>query len=204
MNTDKGRWIQAWWWPIALFAAAFLLRFYHLDIVRLWYDDTPINATAATIYALKGYLAPDNWWTQPAKNIVRFVFVFVFGESLLGWRMSTAVFGAASVTMAYLVARRAFRSYRVALFAAVLLMLDPLSILMGRSTSEEIVPAFFTLVAVLFCLRFLNRPNEYDLAFAASAIGTAVALRLYCAVAAVILTAAVLWRLRHELRDWWV
>jgi dolichyl-phosphate-mannose-protein mannosyltransferase len=69
-----------------------------------------------------------------------------------GWRLATAVLGAGSVLLVYLIARRLSGSVVVASVAGTLLAIDGLSIVMSRIALLDGILTFFVLLGVLFVL----------------------------------------------------
>jgi dolichyl-phosphate-mannose-protein mannosyltransferase len=69
-----------------------------------------------------------------------------------GWRLATAVLGAGSVLLVYLIARRLSGSVVVASVAGPLLAIDGLSIVMSRIALLDGILTFFVLLGVLFVL----------------------------------------------------
>ncbi len=73
-------------------------------------------------------------------------------DNSAGWRLATAVLGAASVLLVYLIARRLTGSVVAATVAGTLLAIDGLSIVMSRIALLDGILTFFVLLGVLFVL----------------------------------------------------
>lgn len=73
-------------------------------------------------------------------------------DDTVGWRISVAVLGTATVLLVYLVARRLTRSIAVATVAALLLAIDGLGIVMSRIALLDGPLTFFLLLGALFIL----------------------------------------------------
>lgn len=73
-------------------------------------------------------------------------------ENSGGWRLATAILGAGSVLLVYLIARRLSGSVVVASVAGTLLAIDGLSIVMSRIALLDGILTFFVLLGVLFVL----------------------------------------------------
>ena len=73
-------------------------------------------------------------------------------DNSAGWRLATALLGAGSVLLVYLVARRLTGSVVVATVASTLLAIDGLSIVLSRIALLDGILTFFILLGVLFVL----------------------------------------------------
>lgn len=184
---------MAWWEPHAAFAFAFLLGLWRFAFVEVFVDDTWLNAPSAAFYTRTGLLGPDNWWTQPLKHPLLYVFELVVGQDPAGWRLRSIVLAAAAVMVMMLVARRAFRNRVAALSAAALLCLDPLWLVMSRTTSEDVSAVFFTLLAALFLMRMLDDETDANLLGFALCVGVSFAVRWYTAIPSAVMLGLLLW-----------
>jgi 4-amino-4-deoxy-L-arabinose transferase-like glycosyltransferase len=189
--------------PLVLFVGAYASRLYHVERVRQYVDDTSANAPATALYVLHGIMAPDNWWTQPAKNLLRYPGELLFGNDLIGWRMPNVIMSALTVVVVYLLARRVFRSYFAGFVAGVLLALDPLALVMARSTSEDVMATLFVSAGVLYAVRFLDLERESDLLLCGLFFALAVSLRNFTALVLFAVIGVIWWRHRVDWREWW-
>ncbi|WP_249521333.1 phospholipid carrier-dependent glycosyltransferase [Microbacterium sp. ER1] len=73
-------------------------------------------------------------------------------DNSAGWRLATAVLGAGSVLLVFLIARRLTGSVVAATVAGTLLAIDGLSIVMSRIALLDGILTFFVLLGVLFVL----------------------------------------------------
>ena len=73
-------------------------------------------------------------------------------DNTVGWRIATALLGAATVLLTYLVARRLTGSIVVATVAGSLLAIDGLSIVMSRTALLDGPLTFFLMLGALFIL----------------------------------------------------
>ena len=76
----------------------------------------------------------------------------IFGDDPFGWRFSAALVGTLSILLIFLVARRLFHSYFLALLAAALTAIDGLHIVMSRTALLDIFLMFFILLGFLLVL----------------------------------------------------
>ena len=72
---------------------------------------------------------------------------FVFGYSPLGWRVMTALFGAATVVAVMLLARRLAGTWQVAFFAGLLATVDGVLLVSSRFGMLDIFQVFFIVAA---------------------------------------------------------
>jgi len=77
---------------------------------------------------------------------------YLFGFNPFGWRFSSAFFGTLLIILTFLVARKLLKSNWFALFAAGLVALDGLAIVMSRIALLDGFLIFFVLLAVYFLL----------------------------------------------------
>ena len=85
----------------------------------------------------------------------------LFGaDSSFGWRITTAVFGTATVLLLYFVAKSMTRSVPFATVAALLMAIDGLAIVLSRVALLDSFLAFFVLLAFWFVL--LDRRTHLD------------------------------------------
>lgn len=80
--------------------------------------------------------------------------------SSVGWRISAAVFGTATVLLVYLVARTLTRSTAVATVAGLLMAVDGLAIVLSRVSLLDVFLTFFLVLAFWFVL--LDRERTLD------------------------------------------
>ena len=79
--------------------------------------------------------------------------MWLFGpENAVGWRISTALLGIATVALLMLVAYQLFRSTKLALAAGLLLAIDGMAITMSRTALLDAPLTFFLLLGFLFFL----------------------------------------------------
>jgi dolichyl-phosphate-mannose-protein mannosyltransferase len=77
---------------------------------------------------------------------------YLFGLTPFGWRFSAALFGTLLIVLTFLVARRLLKSNLFALFAASLVALDGLAIVMSRIALLDGFLIFFIMLSLLFFL----------------------------------------------------
>ena len=80
----------------------------------------------------------------------------LFGNNEVGWRISAAVIGTASIILIYLIAQQLFDSYLLSNIAAGLMAVDGLNLVMSRVALLDIFLMFFILLATYLFMR-----NQY-------------------------------------------
>lgn len=81
-----------------------------------------------------------------AKQLIAFG-EWIFGYTPLGWRFMTALFGAATVVMIMLLARRLAGTWQVAAFAGILAVFDGVLLISSRFGMLDIFQVFFIVAA---------------------------------------------------------
>ena len=114
------------------------------------------------------------------------------GDNSFGWRISSALAGTLAIALIFLVARRLFGSYAIALGAAILSSVDGLHLVMSRTALLDIFLALFLLAAFLALL------YERHL-LTALALGAALATKWSAAYFIVALGVYLLVRARSQL-----
>lgn len=118
--------------------------------------------------------------------------IAIGGDNSFGWRISSALAGTLAIGLIFLVARRLFGSYPIALGAAILSSVDGLHLVMSRTALLDIFLALFLLAAFLALL--------YEQHFlTALALGAALATKWSAAYFIVAIGVYLLVKARREL-----
>lgn len=123
----------------------------------------------------------------------------VFGTGEFGLRSLTAVFGAATVPVAYSIGRQ-LASNRAGLIAAAVVAVNPMLIWYSQEARSYALLVFFGAFALLFFVRALRTGNGRDLAFWALASGLALCSHYFAVFAVAIEAAWLLIALRSRWR----
>ena len=123
----------------------------------------------------------------------------VFGTGEFGLRSLTALFGAATVPVAYLVGRE-LASNRAGLIAAAIVALNPMLIWYSQEARSYGLLVFFGALALLFFVRALRTEKGRDLALWALASGLALCSHYFAVFAVAIEAAWLLIALRSRWR----
>lgn len=158
------------------------------------------NNPQGTVEVPNGQLVHTTFAHPPlARDIIQ-VGIRLFGDTSLGWRVPSALFGAFGVVLLFLLGNMLL-GYRAALCAAGLLLLDGLWLVQSRIATLDIYLATFLLLAYFFFACYLRREADsrfYFLLCAGAALGLALATK-WSAVYSFVLLA--LWTGLREVRN---
>ncbi|MGF3056750.1 dolichyl-phosphate-mannose--protein mannosyltransferase [Microbacterium sp. YY-01] len=110
--------------------------------------------------------------------------------SSVGWRLATAILGAATVLLVYFITRELTQSVAFATVAGLLLAVDGLGIVMSRIALLDTIVTFFIVLAFLFVLYDRRQNGEHPRHEQPPVWGTIVARRPWIIAAGVALGAA--------------
>lgn len=185
--------VLEWWMPLAVFATAWLIRLYRLAYITNFIDDRYLNVPSAFNFTERGLLGPDNWWTQPAKHVLLYWNIHLYGNDAVGWRMREVLFGSLAVLLVFLIARQLFRQPFPAFAAAALYALDPLQIAFSRASSEDVPAVFFMLAGFLLWLKAIESDRFSDWLVAGALMGIALALRIHVLLVLAVMVGVSFW-----------
>ncbi len=147
-----------------LFLFAFGLRLIRLNIPHQMIFDEVYHAFTAREFVRGDNLTPWEWWHRAPKGYAyewthpplakygMIVGMLLFGQNSFGWRFGSALFGAMSVVLIYLLGRFWFSS-KVALLASFLFACDGLSLVQSRIAMNDIYMVFFSLLSLYLAER---------------------------------------------------
>ena len=178
--------------PGILFAATLALYCFHLRIPEGYIYDEVYHAYTAAEY-VRGNPDAYVWDTHAPRPNVAYMWnhppvgvwmiaggIRLWGDNSFGWRFAAAVFGAAGIALAYLLALRLTGRRGVALLAAGLLVLNGLYFVQSRTGMLDIFGTFFMMAAILFFHRYLTAVparEGRELAWTGLFLGLAVATK---------------------------
>ncbi len=136
------------------------LRVYHNVDISLWHDE-----------AFSALLIKYPWQEMfyrigldvhpPAYYIFLRLWHYIFGDSLWSLRGFSIFFSAALIPLSYEFVRAAFKNGRAALWAALLIALNPFQIQFVTEARMYTMGAFFALLAGYFLMKALNAETAY-------------------------------------------
>ncbi|HSN16192.1 MAG TPA: glycosyltransferase family 39 protein, partial [Anaeromyxobacteraceae bacterium] len=181
-----------------LFALALALRAYGAADEREHTGDEPYHVPAAKEYCASGRLDDTTWSHPPLAPLTLCASIALLGDGPWGWRLRNILFGSLSVVALMLLARELFADRpSVASVAGLLLAIDPLHVLISRSTLEETQAALFFLLAAWLVARHVRR-GARGLVAAGLLLGAAHATKAYYHVATLLLLVAALAAVRKR------
>jgi len=125
----------------------------------------------------------DTVWYHPVIVYVLALFLRVLPLTEAAVRLPTAILAVVNVALIVLVAKRIFKSDRIALTAGALLALTPAHFIHGRLACDYLYPVPFILTWLLCLAAYLERPRLWVL-FAA---GLALGIGFYSYIASVVM-----------------
>jgi dolichyl-phosphate-mannose--protein O-mannosyl transferase len=155
-------------------ALALGLRLWGLAAAPLLSDDVH-SAVSAVSFVERGHIGTTMWHHPHLRDLLLYASLALFGGSKLALAGVSVAFGAGTVWLLGLVARRLLGSGRVALLAALLLATDALHVDFSRQAVHENYMAFFTLLGLWLVLRYRDDLRARWLVAAGVAFGLGVA-----------------------------
>jgi mannosyltransferase len=160
------------WWPLAaLLLAAAALRFSTLGLQSFWYDEafTPVHVLHASLGAtLRSIVHTEN--TPPLWYVLIWAWSRVFGTGAIALRLPSAVFGVATVLLAWAIGRELTGRRATAIAAAAFVAVNPLFVWYSQEARAYGLFVLMSALAMLCFLRARREPTPRRLAaFAASA-----------------------------------
>lgn len=168
------RWMAAWRARGVAIPALLAVVALALFLPRLTTPDTYVFDELYYAYTAGRYVAGDpgaydtsvlprddpaiEWTHPPLAKLIIAGGILVFGDGPLGWRIASALFGAAGAVVTFFLARQLTGSRTVAAVAAGLLLLDGLYFVEARTGMSNLFLLVFTNGALLALARALMAP----------------------------------------------
>ena len=175
-----------------LVALSFFLRFWGIGHLQRHFGDEAMHIPAAENYHASGHANPDHYIHPPLKYIMLQGSMRLFGNNPYGWRMRNVLLGALTVAFLFLIGRELFSDNGAAFLAAAFLALDPMHILLSRSTFDEVPAVFFSLAGLYFMIRYL-KGRFTGLVLAGCFFGLAISTKWYVVPAIPVMAGFTLW-----------
>jgi dolichyl-phosphate-mannose--protein O-mannosyl transferase len=195
--------------PLIFFAAALLLYVVRLQVPDTYVFDEVYHAYTAGQYAI-GNADAYVWnthatrphvaymWNHPPAGVLLIAAgIRVFGDNSFGWRISSALFGALGIAIAYLLALKLTRRRDAAILTAILLLCDQLYFVQSRIGMLDIFGVVFMTCAFYAFHSYLEDPPERaagSLMRTGLFLGLAVATKWNAAYAAILIGIVVIVR----------
>jgi mannosyltransferase len=160
------------WWPLAaLVILAAALRFSTLGLQSFWYDEafTPVHVLHPGLGAtLHSVVHTEN--TPPLWYVLIWAWSRVFGTGAIALRLPSALFGVASVPVAWAIGRELTGRRATAITSGAFVAVNPLFVWYSQEARAYALFVLMAALAMLCFLRALREPTGRRLAaFAVSA-----------------------------------
>ena len=152
--------MKKYFWLAAILVLGIVLRFYHNTDISLWHDE-----------AFSALLIKYPWGEMmhrigldvhpPMYYIFLRLWHYLFGDSLLALRSYTVFFSAGTVFVAYGFVKEAFKNEKAALWAALLIAINPFQLQYATEARMYTMGAFFAVLAAFFVSKALRFQHEY-------------------------------------------
>jgi len=151
----------------------------------LWSTQAPITGVAY------------EWTHPPLGKLIMTLGILLWGDTPLGWRFASAVFGALGLGAVYLLGLRLTGQRLVAIIAATLTLVDGLYFVESRTGVIDIFGTIFMTCAFIACYAFLTAPVarvRTPLLLLGAFMGLAIATKWNAVYPAVLLGGVAVWR----------
>ena len=164
---------HTWFFLGLLIVASFILRIWHLGVIK-----EEIFDEIYFIRFAKNYLSGTSFFDihPPLGKLILALGIKIFGDTHFGWRIMPAVLGTAVIYLGYL-AGKELKSKIVGLFAALILALDGMILVYSRVGLMDIFIIFFILLGFWSFLRFSKTNRIYFLIIAGLSLGFAASVK---------------------------
>ena len=145
-------------WLLAIVAFSLVARLFRIDHQALWLDEA---LTLQRIHRDLGGLVVDSFTNRhmPAYFLLLRLLSFVFGADDAWIRVPSALFGAMSAGMVYVIASR-IGSCRAGIVAGLLMALSPLQVQYGQEARSYTLVTLLITVALWGLLRLAQQPQR--------------------------------------------
>jgi uncharacterized membrane protein len=187
-------------WLYAILGLGALLRFIHISVQSMWYDE------GFTVMLLKRSVS-DIWATNirdvhpPLYYLVAHYWAALFGTSEFAIRSLSALFMIAAIAVAYFLVRRLF-SVKAARLAALFMALGPYMIRYAQEARMYGMLTFLLLLATFFLVRAVQDKRRRDYIFYMLAMTLAIYSHYYTIFVAVVHFVYVLSAADLDRKQW--
>src|SRR5262249_26014441 len=143
---------KKYFWLIVIILAGLLLRIYHNTDISLWHDE-----------AFSALMIRYGWGEMfrrlaldvhpPMYYIALRLWHYIFGNGMWSLRGFSVFFGLLTIPAAYLFVKEAFQKQKMALWAAVLVALNPFELQYVTEARMYTFGAFFAIMAAYFLVK---------------------------------------------------
>lgn len=153
---------------LVILAFAFFTRIYQLNLPDKYVFDEVYHAVTAKLISRNDPWAYE-WWNPPIESntavdwlhpplakYTQAIGIRIFGETTVGWRISSVIFGVLVVFATYKLALVLFNQQTIALLSALLASLDGLLLVQSRVAMNDIHVTFFILLTCICAIRYFR------------------------------------------------
>jgi mannosyltransferase len=201
VSAVQGRSAAALWALAALTGLAFAIRFASLGVQSYHHDEVITVARVlpgSFVHMLRE--VRDSESNPPLYYVLAWFWAKVFGSGEVGLRSLSALFGVATVPVAFLAAREAL-STRAGLIAAAIVAVNPMLIWYSQEARSYALLVLLGSLSLLFFLRVLHRQRNLDLALWALSSAGALCSHYFAVFAVGVEAAWLLVALRDRRRE---
>ena len=140
-------------------------RFFGIEFQSIWIDEG--STFYYSHYTWDQFMATDEP-NSPLYYMMEGVFLDLLGQTEFGLRFTSAVAGALTIPLSYMLSMRLFKSRTAAIITAFLFLLSPVCLFYGQDARGYIIVLMLFMVQVLVLLKALDtRKNIFWLLFSA-------------------------------------
>ncbi len=140
---------------ICILVLGIILRFYHNLDISLWHDEA-FSALMLRYPWQEMFYRLGLDVHPPAYYVALRLWHYAFGDSLLALRGFSIFFGVGTIWAGWMFVKEAFKNEKAALWAALLLAINPFALRFATEARMYTFGAFFALLAGYFLIRALN------------------------------------------------
>lgn len=165
-----------------------IIRLYRINEPKSYYFDEVYHVVTARGYANNVAAAYDpfspapeedtayDWLHPPFAKLIQALSIKVVGDNEIGWRLPSAIFGAALIPAVFILAYLMFGS-TVAIFSSTILAFENLTFVMSRITMNDIFLVFFVIGAFIFTYLYSKHRRLKYLLLTSIFLGLALATK---------------------------
>lgn len=190
---------------ILLLAFSLGIRLFRVTEPQKYYFDEVYHAVTAKGYAYNNPAAYDpfapppeadtayDWLHPPLAKLIQAGSIKILGDTPLGWRLPSVIFGTALIGAVFFLAKILF-DIKVAIFASVVLAFENLTLVMSRITMNDIFLIFFVLVSLIFATLYIKNQKMRDLILTSVFLGLSVSTKWTGIYAIALVLMLILWQ----------
>ena len=151
--------MKKYFWLIVITIVGVALRYYHNTDISLWHDEA--FSALMIRYPWQEMFYRLGLDVHPPMYYIFLRFWHnIFGDSLLSLRSFSILFSTGCIWVAYAFVKEAFKDERAALWAAVLVAINPFQLQYVTEARMYTFGAFFALLSAYFLVKALSRQKE--------------------------------------------